>query len=402
MKKLLFKLFPALLSVLLLAGFLTGCNQATSNSSTTPAAKLTTGTTTNTTTTAASYTASTTSTVSSNTTTTSSSASATRTITDMYGTQITVPAVINRVIATGPVETQLIYILAPDKLAGLSMAWDGGAAAFIPNQYSTIPVIGNSSNGSFNYEAAIATQPDIVLEGKTNNLTTDRQKFGSIPVVGVNAGADLLTDYEPEIRYVADLLGVPEKGDALIAYYKQTMAYVNGVVSTIPDSQKIRVYYAEGTDGLQTDAAGSWHTNLITFCGGINVANVAVSNTSQAVQVSMEQIYSWDATTPINMIIIGRTSQSTTYKAILNSSAWQQVGCVRAGNVVVRPDNPTSLFDGPPGYGQILGMYWMLHTLYSAKTANMDLIDKVKDFYSEFLHYNLSNQQLNILLANPS
>ena len=399
MKKLLFKLFPVFISVVLVAGFLAGCHQVVSNSSTTHAAPLTTGTTTNTTTTAASSTAATTTTVSSNTAT--STASATR-ITDMYGTQITVPAVINRVIATGPVETQLIYMLAPDKLAGLSSAWDGGAAALIPNQYSTIPVIGNSSNGSFNYEAAIATQPDIVLEGKTANLATDRQKFGSIPVVGVNAGADLLTDYEPEIRFVADLLGVPEKGDALIAYYQQTMDYVNGVVATIPDSQKIRVYYAEGTDGLQTDAAGSWHTNLISFCGGINVANVAVSNTSQAVQVSMEQIYSWDAAAAINMIIIGRTSQTTTYDAIMNSNAWQQLGCVKAGQVFVRPDNPISLFDGPPGYGQILGMYWMLHTLYPAKTANMDLVDKVKDFYSEFLHYNLSNQQLYLILANPS
>jgi iron complex transport system substrate-binding protein len=320
----------------------------------------------------------------------------------MYGTQITVPAVINRVISTGPVETQLIYILAPEKLVGLSSAWDGSPASYIPNQYSTIPVIGNASNGSFNFEAAIVTKPDIVLEGKTKNLDTDRQKFGTIPVVGVNAGDDLLTMYEPEIRFVADLLGVPERGDALIAYYKQTMDYVNSVVSTIPDSAKIRVYYAEGNDGLQTDAAGSWHTNLLAFCGGINVANVAVSNTSQAVQVSMEQIYTWNTIAPINMIIIGRSSQATTYKAILNSSTWQQLSCVRLGHVVVRPDNPTSLFDGPPGYGQILGMYWMLHTLYPEQTADIHLNDKIKEFYSEFLHYDLTNQQVAILVANPS
>ena len=319
----------------------------------------------------------------------------------MYGTQITVPAVINRVISTGPVETQLIYILAPEKLVGLSSAWNG-SPAFIPDKYSSIPVIGNASNGSFNFEAAIATKPDIVLEGKTKNLATDRDKFGTIPVVGVNAGDDLLTMYEPEIRHVADLLGVPERGDALIAYYKQTMDYVNKVVSSIPESEKIRVYYAEGNDGLQTDAKGSWHTNLLAFCGGINVADVAVSNTSQAVQVSMEQIYAWNTAAPINMVIIGRSSQASTYKAILNSSTWQQLSCVRLEHVVVRPDNPTSWFDGPPGYGQILGMYWMVHTLYSEKTADIHLVDKIKEFYSQFLHYELTTQQVAILLANPS
>ena len=394
MKKQLLKLSSALLAAILVLSIITGCTQATTTSTTTTSA-------TTTATTQSSKTTTTTTTASTTVSATTTAAATTRTITDMYGTQITVPAVINRVISTGPVETQLIYILAPEKLAGLSSAWND-SPSYIPDQYSKIPVIGNASNGSFNYEAAIATKPDIVLEGKTKNLPTDRDKFGAIPVVGVNAGDDLLTMYEPEIRYVADLLGVPERGDALIAYYKKAMDYVNTTVANIPDSEKIRVYFAEGNDGLQTDATGSWHTNLLSFCGGINVANVAVSNTSQAVQVSMEQIYSWDTTAPINMIIIGRTSQASTYHAILNSDSWKQLSCVRAGNVVVRPDNPTSWFDGPPGYGQILGMYWMLHTLYSGITANMHLSDKVKEFYSQFLHYDLTDMQVATLLSNPS
>jgi iron complex transport system substrate-binding protein len=394
MKKTLLKYLSVTLAIAILAGSLAGCSKTTPTNSTSTVitsqpSQTTTATTTPVTTT---------STPMSTTTTT---AATTRTITDMYGTQITVPAVVNRVIATGPVETQLIYMLAPEKLVGLSSAWNDNPS-YIPAEYTDIPVIGNSSNGSFNYEAAVATKPDLVLEGKTKNLATDREKFGTIPVVGVNAGDDLLTMYEPEIRYVADLLGVPERGDALIAYYKQAMDYVNKTVANIPDSEKVRVYYAEGNDGLQTDAAGSWHTNLLAFCGGINVANVAVSNTSQAVQVSMEQIYAWDTADPINMIIIGRTSQASTYNAIMTSSNWQQLSCVRKGNVVVRPDNPTSWFDGPPGYGQILGMYWMLHTLYSAKTADMDLSDKVKEFYSDFLHYNLTQGQLVTLLSNPN
>ena len=81
----------------------------------------------------------------------------------------------------------------------------------------------------------------------------------------------------------------------------------------ITDAEKVRVYYAEGNDGLQTDAQGSWHTNLLAYCGGINVADVQVSNTSQAVQVSLEQIYAWNTAKPIDMIIIGRSSQAATY-----------------------------------------------------------------------------------------
>lgn len=325
---------------------------------------------------------------------------ATRTITDMYGTELTVPAEIDRVISTGPVETQLLYILAPEKLAGLSSDWNGDPS-YIPSKYQDIPVIGNASSGSFNYEAAIAVEPDIVLEGKTKNLETDREKFGSIPVVGVNAGGDLLTEYEAEISYVADLLGVPERGEELLAYYHEAMDYVEGVVSGIPDAGKVRVYYAENDDALQTDAVGSWHTNLLDYCGGINVADVEVNNTSKAVQISMEQVYAWEEVDPIDLIIIGRGSQATTYQAIMGSGNWQELDCVQQGKVYVRPDNPTSWFDGPPGYGQILGMYWMVHTLYPEQTSDLDLEAKIKEFYSDFLHYDLTDAEVAGLLANP-
>jgi len=318
----------------------------------------------------------------------------------MYGTELTIPSIINRVIATGPVETQLLYILAPEKLAGLSSAWNGDPS-LIPAAYKNIPVIGNSSAGSFNFEAATAVAPDIVFEGKTKNLATDREKFGTIPVVGVDAGSDLLTMYENEIKYIADILGVPERGEKLLAYYHEAMEYTEGIVSRLSDAEKVRVYYAEGSDGLQTDAQGSWHTNLLTYCGGINVAKVDVSNTSQAVQVSLEQVYAWNIEDPIDMIIIGRSSQAATYKGILASADWQLLNCVKQRKVFVRPDNPTSWFDGPPGYGQILGMYWMLHTLYPEKTTGLDLNVKIKEFYSDFLHYNLTDAEVAALLANP-
>ena len=409
MKKLNTLLFSILL-IAVLTFSLVGCQTTSSTTSTKSTAAAVTSTTTakpattasttvkSTTTSAAPVT---TSTAVSKTTTTTAPVSAdgtTRVITDMYGTQLTIPATVNRIIATGPVETQLLYIIAPDKLVGLSSAWTGNPA-YIPEKYKNIPVIGNSSDGSFNYEAAITTAPDVVLEGKTKNLAKDREKFGNIPVIGVNAGDDLLTMYENEINYVADILGVTKESEAFLTYYKEAMAYVKNVVSEISDSEKVRVYYAEGNDGLMTDAEGSWHTNLLTFCGGDNVAAVQVSNTSQAVQVSMEQIYSWEGTGPIDMIIIGRTSQATTRQAILNSSTWQKITCVQAGKVYTRPDNPTSWFDGPPGYGQILGMYWMVQTLYPEKTTDLDLKAKVMEFYSEFLHYDLTDAQATQLIA---
>jgi len=343
----------------------------------------------------------------------------TKNITDMYGTNLTVPAVINRVLSTGPVETQLIYMLAPDKLCavngiGNNSFWDSswnGTPPFVPEEYINLTNIGSGSSGTLSFEAAIATNPDIVLEGKVKNLASDRAHFGSIPVVGVDAGSSLLWDYEDEIRYVGDLLGVPDKADELISYYQEAMDYVDSTVGSFrsnsindpDDPAMVRVYYAEGTDGLQTDAKGSWHTNPLWYCGGANVADVEAQNTSGTVAVSMEQIFAWDNESSIDMIIIGRGSQTTTFDTIMGpDSLWQDLGCVQNSAVYIRPDNPTSWFDGPPGYGQIIGMYWMVNLLYPDLTTDLDLSAKIKEFYSEFLHYELTDSEINdILLSQP-
>jgi len=65
------------------------------------------------------------------TTTTTTDAPSTRTITDMFGRTVTVPAEINRVLTTGPVEMELVYMLAPDKLAGLAFTFNG-TTPYIP------------------------------------------------------------------------------------------------------------------------------------------------------------------------------------------------------------------------------------------------------------------------------
>jgi iron complex transport system substrate-binding protein len=351
--------------------------------------------------------------------------------TDSYHKTFEVPAVINRVLSGGPVETQLIYMLAPEKLAAVNgsiagvgiwtattsfwnSSWDG-TAPYIPDQYldeaagGPVPDIGNGSSNSLNFEEINKAAPDIVLEGKTKNLSNYRSQINA-PVIGVNSGNSLCWDFKNEIRFVGDLLGVPDKADDLITYYEEAMDYVNTAVDDIrPDSisdndtaSQIRVLYAQGTDGYSTDAKGSWHTNLLWFCGGANVADVDVSNTSQAVAISGEQILAWEDEEPIDMIIIGRSSQANTHDTIMNDEIYQTLVCVQLGKVYVRPDNPTSWFDGPPGYGQIIGMYWMVDLLYPDKTHDLNLSDKIKEFYSKFLHYDLTSAQVNQLLKQPN
>jgi iron complex transport system substrate-binding protein len=331
--------------------------------------------------------------------------SATKIIQDMYGRTLTVPTTINTVLTAGPIEMELVYLLAPDKLSGLSFTFNG-KPSLVPEKYASLPVVGGwFGTQTGNYETFIAAKPDIILEGTETNIKERQEKFGDIPVVGLYAGDkqtnysdDSLTGYENEIRFLGELLGVQSQAESLITYYKDAMAYVSQVVAAVPDAQKIKVYYAEGKDGFNTDPTGSMHTRLLEFCGGINVANVALKAGYGMADASMEQILLWDP----DMIIIGRGSQTTLYKTVLTDARWSQLKVVTNKQVAIRPDNPLSWFDGPPGPCQMVGMYWMINKLYPDKTTDLILNSKVKEFYSKFFHYNLTDQEIDKLLANPS
>ena len=330
-------------------------------------------------------------------TTTSLTPQKTRVIVDMYGRKVTVPDPINRVLCDGPVEAELVYMIAPDKLAGLVSSYDGDPP-LVPNQYLNLPVVGGWYGAEVgNYETFMSYKPDIILEGQIANLPERQEKFGGIPVVGDNTGSDLLLNYQASITFLGNLLDAQASAAALNAYYAQAMQYVNGVVSKIPENDRVRVYYAEGTDGLNTDPVGSFHNNLIAFCGGVNVANQipALPGVGMS-QVSLENVLQWNP----DMIILGRATPPGLYQTIMTDPIWGQLKAIQNKQVFVRPDNPFSIFDGPPGPAQILGMYWMVHILYPAQTADLDLPAKFEEFYSEFFHYNLTDSEVPYLLNN--
>ena len=320
-----------------------------------------------------------------------------QTVVDMYNRTVTVPYTITRVECTSPIEAEIVYMLAPQDLVGIPFSYNGNPA-FVPSQYANTPVIGGwYGTNTGNIEQFLEENPQIILDGTdSTNATLDamQQQFGTVPVVGCNAG-DYLTQYTPEIQFIGNILGVQTQAQSLINFYQTAMNYVTQKVYNIQMNNRVTVYYAEGSAGLNTDPAGSMHTMLVSFCGGINVANVTLLPGYGMATTSLDAIYQWNP----QVIIIGRGSQSTLYSTIVNSTQWQQLSAVQNGQVYIRPDNPWSWDDGPPGPGQILGMYWMVHTLYPSLTTDLNLSQLVTQFYSQFYHYDLTSDQVQTLLS---
>ena len=82
-----------------------------------------------------------------------------RTITDMAGRTVVVPSEIRSVLCTSPPSTMLVYMVAPDRLAGWNFPPEKG---YTPEQYMALPVVGGwFGKETGNYENFISMHPDM-------------------------------------------------------------------------------------------------------------------------------------------------------------------------------------------------------------------------------------------------
>lgn len=221
-----------------------------------------------------------------------------------------------------------------------------------------------------------------------------QQMMGSVPVVVIQSSINA-TNYTPSIQFSGKLLGANDKADELVNFYNSVLQEVNGTVSTIPQNQKVRVYYAEGTAGLQTDPSGSPHSQLIDICGGINVAQVPIKQGNGISSVNMEQVLQWNP----DLII---TNNQQFYNGIYTNSSWQNVKAVKDRKVYLAPTAPLGWFDRPPGVNTIIGIPWTAKVLYPDKFKNFNMTKLTKQFYVDFYHVNLTDDDVKTIMNNQN
>jgi iron complex transport system substrate-binding protein len=311
-------------------------------------------------------------------------------IKDMVGRNVAIPSEINRVASLSYSVTVQIYMLAPDKMVGWDSNRTEAANRYMPAKYSALPVMGGGKKDA-NYESYLSQNPDLVFVGhggSAEDVNRIQQKFGNIPLLDVE-GDNNITNIPNSIKFVGTVLGEKNESDELISFYNKLIQQVTAKSANIPENEKKRVYYARDPTGLMTNPSGASHTQLIELCGGINVAQVPV--TKGSVSVSMEQVLKWNP----DVII---ASDPGFYNNIYNDSVWQNVKAVKDRQVYLVPSSPFNWFESPPGANVIIGIPWTAKVLYPDKFKDLDLKNITKDFYSNFYHYNLTDDEVSNLL----
>ncbi|MCC0017829.1 MAG: iron ABC transporter substrate-binding protein [Rhodobiaceae bacterium] len=317
-------------------------------------------------------------------------------VTDSAGRTISVPEEVNKVFASGPPASVLVYVLKPDALTGWPRALRDNEKPYIAPAQRELPELGRLTGrgDTANLEVVLKVAPDLIIDfGSIRetyiSLADIVQMRTSIPYILVDGRFEATPT---ALRLVGNALGVSERGERLAQYTEKLFADLDATLHAIPEDQRPRVYLARGPDGLETGLKGSINTEIIERAGGRNVADPGDADIRRGiVQASMEQVL---AANPDTIITWDRTF----FETVWNDPLWAKVDAVQKGRVYLSPLLPFGWIDRPPSLNRLIGLRW-LAGIFFPEHFRQDLRAQVREFYSMFYHVDLDEAALDTLLA---
>lgn len=329
-------------------------------------------------------------------TATTETASETREFTDSAGRTVEVPAVIDRIAPSGHTANQVLLTMAPEKMVGLSQELSEDQQKYLGVDTSDLPVFGAifGAKGDLNKEAIAAADPQVIID--TGALDDDvasgldqlQEELG-IPCVFIETNMD---DYGAAYEMLGELLGMEDRGNELSEYCKNAYNEVVEVMDSISDDERVNMLYLMGEDGTNVIANGTQQAEVVDLVAN----NLAVmdnpSNTGTGSETSLEQIALWNP----DLIVF---ASGSIYDTVADDPAWDGIAAIDNGNYYEAPGTPYNWLNSPPTVNQVMGMQWLPRLLYPDKFDDT-IADATKSYYSTFYGYDLSDEELDELIAN--
>ena len=148
--------------------------------------------------------------------------------TDDAGRDVTVPAGITRIAASGSTAQMILMTLVPELLVGLASSPSTAQRPYFPEEMWTLPTFGQfyGSKANLNMEALIDAEPQLIVDlgDAKENVRSDMdgiQKQTGIPTVFLEA---TLEEMPQAYRKLGRLLHREAEAEVLAVYLEQTLA----------------------------------------------------------------------------------------------------------------------------------------------------------------------------------
>ena len=313
----------------------------------------------------------------------------TRTVVDMTGKTVELPETVDN------------YCVLYSSAVGLCGLLDEGYAhvSILPNLwifeewvYKLFPQLPQQAitvnKRTVTAEQIIEKGAQVVFwSNQSEELIQALESFGVACVnIAFNSNEELLqvTDI------VADVFGTEyayTMADKFSADLEATRQRIAALAAKVPESEKADVLFLGATDVMTAYGTPSyeygWSSNL-------NINYILPEDPSvKKVDLTMEQVLEYDP----EIIIF----ESTVDPALYSDPVWSQLQAAKSGKLIPSP----YVFDVWPkgGVESIVTYPWAFATIYPDYASEIDLEQEVKDFYSEYFQYDMSESEVSALLG---
>lgn len=311
-----------------------------------------------------------------------------RVITDGRGREVEIPSVITSIVPLGNTPRMISYLGLADMAVGIEECEIAKspiqAYAFVHvDQWRELPNCGTNAMGETAYypEQIMLAAPDVILTTDPADVADNLQSQTGIPVVCVLQGTLFGDDYDQSLRILADVCGVSDRAETLIAFIDDCLADLADRAASVADAGKPTVLGAGATfkGGHSIDGV---YTNYSVFevLAANDVADEIAGNTgSSGVMVDREQILAWD---PEIIFFDSGSMGLVNADYAENPGYFQQLQAVANGNLYQWPNSTWhwSNVEIP-----LVSAYYVGTLLYPEAFADVDFAAKASEIFTMFL-----------------
>lgn len=311
---------------------------------------------------------------------------ATRTVVDALGREVTIPAEVNRIVPLGNATRLGVYLGLQDKFvtinqSDLSENTHTAYSWYNREAWSKLPIAASGGYGVFHPEVILEADPDVILCTYEADIVASIEEQTGLPVVAVAQGTLFGEDYKQSLRILGEACGVSQRAEAVIDFIDACLEDLKARTDSIPAEEKPLILGAAATFRGGHGISGVYVDFPVLQVIAANDAAVGLEKESfdTGVEVDKEQILIWDP----DVIFLDAANTSLVETEYAEDPAFfDQLSAVRNGQVYQWP-NATSNYTNVEI--PLVNAYYAGSVLYPEAFADVDFAAKAEEVFSFFL-----------------
>ena len=250
-----------------------------------------------------------------------------------------------------------------------------------------------SGSHTSSVETIIASKPQVVFGAlwmEPNENANKQLETAGVIVVSIHKFLYSLDGVKKQVRIISEIFGGQsiKKAKEWLEFTDNNVKFVSQRVAKIKNKKRV-LYLAVQANTFRAMGKNFALAEYIGIAGGINAGASLTHNVWNL--INEEQVIIFDPD-----VIITNSNESV--REILANPAFKWIKAVKNKQIFIVPSGV--FWWGVPNGEGAMAMLWLGKILYPELFADLNLESKVREFYTRFYNYKLSDDELELIL-NP-